>query len=327
LKPLHCRCGQTVYFDNLACGNCGRELAFDPALLRMESESQRGAGLAFCGNRDTASRCNWLAEAAGELCLSCRTSQVIPALSKPENHDRWRKLERAKRRLLYDLMRLGLPVDADRLRFVFKEDRRTNPDVHEEHVNIGHAEGVITINAAEADEVYREEMRVLMNEPYRTLLGHFRHEAGHYYFDVILDDEQRAAARKLFGDEREGYDEALQRYYREGPRPGWEGSFISAYASAHPAEDWAETWAHYLHMQAVLEAAETNGLLTGPVDDNWQGGFVGFMIAINEVMRSLGLADAYPFVVTSAAAARIDFVHAAVQRFTHRRVAPRTSAG
>ena len=318
MRPLACRCGRVVYFDNHSCGSCGRQLAFGPATLSMQAEADPGSGLVFCANRDAAIRCNWLADATGELCLACRSSEVIPTLSKPENLDRWRKLEQAKRRLIYDLLRLGLPVDSDQLRFVFKEDRRTNPDVHEEHVSIGHAEGVITINAAEADEVYREEMRALVNEPYRTLLGHFRHEAGHYYFDMILDDEGLAAARELFGDERQGYDEALRRYYREGPRAGWDNGFISAYASAHPAEDWAETWAHYLHMEAVLETAVTNDLLTEPFGADWKGTFVDFMIAVNEIMRSLGLADAYPFYVTPTVAAKIDFVKDAVQRFTSR---------
>lgn len=327
MKTLACRCGRNVYFDNHACGYCGRRLAFDPGTLLMQGETEAGTGLAFCANRDSASRCNWLADHTGEFCLSCRTSEIIPALSKPGNQDRWRKLESAKRRLLYDLLRLGLPVDPDRLRFVFKEDRRTNPDVHEEHVNIGHAEGVITINAAEADEVYREEMRVLTNEPYRTLLGHFRHEAGHYYFDVILDAEQRAAARELFGDERAGYDAALQRYYREGPTEGWQGAYISAYASAHPVEDWAETWAHYLHILAALETAKSNGLLPQSTDDNWHREFVDFAMATNEVMRSLGLADAYPFIITDAAAAKIDFVDAAVRRFTSRPGGPLSAAG
>ncbi len=293
----------------------------------MQAEAEPGSGLAFCENRDAASRCNWLAAGPDKYCLSCLTSEIIPALSKPENLNRWRKLERAKRRLLYDLLRLGLPVVPGHLRFAFKEDRRTNPDVHEEHVTIGHAEGVITINAAEADEVYREEMRELMNEPYRTLLGHFRHEAGHYYFDVILDADQQAAARTLFGDEREGYDAALQRYYRDGPKPGWEGDFISAYASAHPAEDWAETWAHYLHILAALEAATTNGLLPESAGGDWHGDFVGFAIAMNEVMRSLGLADAYPFIITDVVAAKIGFIDSAVKRFTSRRGEPSSSAG
>ena len=318
MKPLVCRCGRPVYFDNHVCAGCGRRLAFSPETLLMEAEVEPGTRLAVCANRDAASRCNWLASSDGDLCLSCQTSEIIPALSKPENLHRWRKLEGAKRRLLYDLLRLGLPVDPSHLRFVFKEDRRTNPDVHEEHVNIGHAEGVITINAAEADAVYREEMRVLMNEPCRTLLGHFRHEAGHYYFDVVLDDEGRKAARAIFGDERTGYDQALQRYYRDGPRAGWESRFVSAYASAHPAEDWAETWAHYLHIIAVLEAGTTNGLLRFSHADNWKGKFVGFAIAVNEVMRSLGLADAYPFIINDAAAVKIDFVRDAVCRFTNR---------
>ena len=293
----------------------------------MQAEIEPGSGLVFCANRDAVIRCNWLAGNAGQLCLCCRSSEVIPTLSKPENLDRWRKLEQAKRRLIYDLLNLEMPVDANDLRFVFKEDRRTNPDVHEEHVSIGHAEGVITINAAEADEVFREEMRVLLNEPYRTLLGHFRHEAGHYYFDIILDDELRSAARDIFGDERQAYDEALQQHYREGPQPNWEENFVSAYASAHPVEDWAESWAHFMHIQDVLETASTNGLLAERLRDDWKDEFIRFAIAVNEVMRSLGLADAYPFLITPVVAAKLDFVHEAVRRFTNRRVEPVPRAG
>lgn len=246
-------------------------------------------------------------------------------LSKPENRNRWRKLESAKRRLLYDLLRLGLPIDTSELRFIFKEDRRTNPGVHEQQVNIGHAEGVITINAAEADEVYREQMRILMNEPYRTLLGHFRHESGHYYFDMILDESARARARQLFGDERVGYEAALQRHYNEGPHLGWEDRFISSYASAHPVEDWAETWAHYLHIAAVLETAVANGILT--TVDRWETDFVDLAIKLNEIMRAMGLADAYPFVITGTVGRKLDFVHGAIRDFTGRRDEPWSPAG
>ena len=325
MKRLQCRCGQIVYFANHDCAACGRALAFDPLRLEMASEPHPGDGLAFCANRDSASRCNWLA--ADGPCISCRSSETIPALTKPENLDRWRKLEMAKRRLLYDLLVLGLPVDTNRLRFVFKEDRRTNPDVHEEQVNIGHARGVITINAAEADEVYREQMQQQMNEPYRTLLGHFRHESGHYYFDVIVDDSLRAEARMLFGDERNDYDAALQQYYVNGPRSGWESEFISGYASAHPAEDWAETWAHYLHIRAVLETAAANGLTAAATGDDWQAKFIDLAIKLNEVMRSLGLADAYPFVITGRVEAKIAFVHGVVSGCTSRRDAPWPEAG
>lgn len=329
MKRLSCRCGQTVYFENHGCARCGRKLAFDPASLAMASEPEPGAGLPFCSNRVGASRCNWLGDpaVANGACIACRSSEVIPALSKPENRDRWRKLEQAKRRLVYDLLSVGLPVDSSRLRFVFKEDQRTNPDVHEQHVSIGHSQGVITINAAEADDVFREQMRQLMNEPYRTLLGHFRHEAGHYYFDLIVDDELRPEARQLFGDETFGYDEALQRHYLNGPRLGWEEHFITGYASAHPVEDWAETFAHWLHIQSALETASANGLTGASDSDHWQVDFIDLAVRLNDVMRSLGLDDAYPFVITGTIAAKIDFVRRAIRRFTDRPVAPSSAAG
>lgn len=323
MKRLLCVCGRAVYFDNHSCGNCGRQLAFDPASLTMHAEPEPGDGLACCSNRTSTIRCNWLAQPGADTCLSCATSQIIPTLSKPENHERWRKLEQAKRRLIYELLRLGLPVDPTRLRFAFKEDRRSNPDVHDDHVSIGHANGVITINAAEADEVYREQMRQQMNEPYRTLLGHFRHESGHYYFNVVVSDALRDEARALFGDESLPYDAALQNYYQNGPTPGWEERYISSYASSHPAEDWAECWAHYLHICAVLEVADSTGLRTGVDIQKWQTEFIDLVIAVNEVLRSLGLPDAYPFVVTSAIAKKIDFVHKAVSLFSDRQVSDR----
>ncbi|MEO0996434.1 MAG: putative zinc-binding metallopeptidase [Pseudomonadota bacterium] len=319
MRRFTCRCGQALFFDNHRCERCGRQLGFEPGRLELLAEPEPGDGLPFCRNRDSAIRCNWLADGPDPACLSCRSSKVIPSLSKPQNRERWRKLEVAKRRLVYDLLRLGLPVDPTRLRFMFKEDRRTNPNVHEEHVSIGHARGVITINAAEADEVYREQMRQQMFEPYRTLLGHFRHESGHYYFDVIVDDEtRRDAARRVFG-EQTGYDEALARYYRDGPAPDWPARYISSYASAHPAEDWAETWAHYLHIRAALETASANGLLRPDLrQGGWCDGFAELAVGLNELMRSLGLPDAYPFILNAAVAEKLDFIHEAVQAYVSR---------
>ncbi len=318
MRRFACRCGRPVYFENHRCTFCHRELGFDPALLDMVAEPEPGDGLRFCSNRSDHNHCNWLSEQPGP-CLSCRMSKVIPSLSKAENHARIQKLEMAKRRLLYDLLRIGLPVDDTTLRFVFKEDRRTNPDVYDVHVLTGHAEGVITINAAEADEVYREQMRLTMNEPVRTLLGHFRHESGHYYFGDVIDDHNRAAARELFGDETVDYETSVSRYYADGPREDWRNDYISAYASAHPSEDWAETWAHYLHIRAVLEVAKSTGL-TGCVSlEGWRREFVDLVIRINEVLRSLGLADAYPFVITDAIAAKLELVHRAVIDFSDRR--------
>jgi hypothetical protein len=44
------------------------------------------------------------------LCLACRLNNVIPDLSDPESRERWAKVESAKRRLVYSLLRLGLPL-------------------------------------------------------------------------------------------------------------------------------------------------------------------------------------------------------------------------
>jgi len=281
----------------------------------MLSEVSPGDGsLPICANRLTAVRCNWIAlpENKQGYCLSCAMSKTIPTLSKPENHERWRKLEEAKRRLIYDLLLLGLPVDADRLTFHFKEDRRTNPDVSEHHVSTGHSSGAITINAAEADEVFREQMRQAMNEPWRTLLGHLRHESGHYYFTQLVDDENRAEVREVFGDESRDYDAALQYHYANGPPADWSATYISAYASSHPAEDWAECWAHYLHIRSVLQVAVDAGLLQD--GNNWYERFIELVLALNEIMRSLGLPDAYPFVLTDAIVRKIELVHRVIAR-------------
>ena len=329
MKPFHCRCGQRVWFDNHRCVACGRALAFDVGTLTLLAEDAPGSGLAFCGNRASVSHCNWLAGASGPaengatdaeqgFCLSCRLSKIIPDLSKPENHLRWQRLEAAKRRLIVDLLSLGLDVDEQRLHFVFKEDRRTNPDVHDDHVVTGHADGVITINAAEADEVYREQMRQQFDEPVRTLLGHFRHESGHYYFEEVVTADLVNDARALFGDEREAYTPALERYYQDGPPPDWRGRFISGYASAHPAEDWAECWSHYLQMMAALAAAEDAGLVASPGDE-WQNDFVALALGLNDVARALGLPDVYPFIVSEVVARKIGFVHRAVGAFRDRR--------
>lgn len=306
---MQCRCGQQVYFNNDSCVHCGRQLAFDSANLVMLSEETAGAGLPNCANRMTAVKCNWAPLPGNEqgYCLSCAMSKTIPTLSKPENHDRWRKLEAAKRRLIYDLLLLGLPVDPGRLTFHFKEDRRTNPDVSEHHVTTGHVSGAITINAAEADEVFREQMRQAMNEPWRTLLGHLRHESGHYYFTQLIDDQNRAEVRDVFGDESRDYDTALRHYYNNGPADHWSSTYISAYASAHPAEDWAECWAHYLHIRSVLQVAVDAKLLQD--GNNWYERFIELVLALNEIMRSLGLPDAYPFVLTEPVVRKIELVH------------------
>src|SRR5262249_50270393 len=155
----------------------------------------------------------------------------------------------AKRRLVYTLLALNLPLvsrQEDResgLSFEFLADPA---DPAAPRVMTGHAGGVITVNVAEADDAERERRRLQMNEPYRPLLGAFRHEIGHYYWDRLIRGSARLAAfRETFGDERADYAEALDRHHAGGPPGDWQDRFVSAYASSHPWEDWAETWAHY----------------------------------------------------------------------------------
>jgi hypothetical protein len=89
------------------------------------------------------------------------------------------------------------------------------------------------------------------------LLGHFRHEVGHYFWDrlVATDPHQLEEFRVLFGDDRQDYGEALKRHYDEGAPANWQDTYISMYATMHPWEDFAETWAHYLHIVDTLETA------------------------------------------------------------------------
>lgn len=313
MRRFDCACYNRVFFDNHDCVVCNRVLAYDPVRHAMQSFFA-GEGPRLCANRDSEIDCNWVAMPGDHsgLCLSCKTSRIIPSQHKLDNRVRWNKLEAAKRRLIYGLMSLRLPVDPETLAFEFKEDHRTNPYVSDAHVTTGHRAGVITINAAEADDVFREQMRVQMNEPYRTLLGHLRHESGHYYFPLLVTGPLLFEARKLFGDERDDYAAALERYYARADAGGYTDQFISSYASAHPAEDWAECWAHFLHLSALLETAQAEGLKPVTRDAAWYPNVAELLVNMNELTRSLGLPDAYPFVLSEPVIAKIDFVRRVV---------------
>jgi hypothetical protein len=203
-------------------------------------------------------------------------------------------------------------------------------DVDETPILTGHADGVITINIAEADDPERERRRTQLHEPYRTLLGHFRHEIGHYYWDRLIGGRQSLAEfRARFGDERAGYAQALQHHYANGPSAGWQQQFVSAYAASHPWEDWAETWAHYLHMTDTLETAAACGISVRPrraheprlvivpnrvgspggsfdrLIDSW----FPVTYVLNNLNRGLGLPDAYPFVLSTPVLDKLRFVH------------------
>lgn len=337
MKTFHCdRCGHVLFFENTQCVGCGASVGFDPGGMAMRA-FDASTPCQPCPNYLGQNVCNWLvpAPADGGLCRSCELTTVIPDLDKPGHREHWYKLEAAKRRLVYTLLALRLPlvpraVQPDGgLEFHFKSEAGLPPG---EAVLTGHVGGVITLNLAEADDAERERRRVQLHEPYRTLLGHFRHEIGHYYWDrLVRDDAQRLAGfRELFGDERADYGEALKRHYAAGPRPSWQDGFISAYATSHPWEDWAETWAHYLHMIDGLETAAACGLQLAPRNAaepemksppvnpsrahfrKLQRDWAALTYAMNNLNRSMGLNDAYPFVLSAPALAKLEFVHEVV---------------
>ena len=323
-----CGCGQTLFFENTTCLRCGSRLGYDPRsrrMLRLSTATGPGSQKApqseagpLCRNGVDFGVCNWIVGDAGkEYCLSCSLNQTIPDLVDSDRLLWWKQLEHAKRRLIFGLLQLNLPVTGKHesehgLAFRFIEDRRSNPRVAEEHVYTGHSEGVVTINVTEADNMRREMERRHAGELYRTLLGHFRHESGHYYFRLLIDGEKRIARfRDLFGDDRQDYDAALERYY-SGPRIR-DPDFISAYAQSHPLEDWAEIWAHYLHMTDTLETAGFYGLPQGSdhfdsLEDLLQK-WSELTTLLNSLNRSMGLEDAYPFVLSEATIGKLQFVH------------------
>lgn len=288
-----------------------------------------------CSNYAVEGVCNWMvaADDPSALCLSCRTTNVIPALGKPQNRNYWFRLEQAKRRLFYTLLGLKLPTPnrtadpANGLSFQFLED--VSP---QQRVLTGHDDGVITLNIAEADDALREKMRASMHEPYRSLVGHFRHESGHYYWDRLIQNTNWIDEfRELFGDERTDYDLALKQHYAS-PMVNWHLSHISAYASSHPWEDFAECWAHYLHMVDGLETAAAWGLhldhatpegpslLALPVDPEAKSielplieQWLPISQFSNAMNRSLGLHDSYPFVVRAPVVAKLDFIHRVIK--------------
>jgi hypothetical protein len=354
MQTFHCQsCHNPVYFENTQCGHCGHVLGALPDLRCMSALEPAGDDLwtplapaaegrlyRQCENYARHQVCNWMvpADSHRTLCDACRFNTTIPNLEHPENLARWARIETAKRRMIYALIRLGLPLPdkqeaPDRgLAFAFLSSQDAPAG---EPVMTGHADGLITLNIDEADAPLRERTRVDMGERYRTLLGHFRHEIGHYYWDLLISGRPDTldGFRALFGDERIDYQVALGNHHDHGPPPDWQDSFISAYASAHPWEDWAESWAHYLHIIDTLETAASFGLEVerrlpdgsvqradpnfdpyridafDPLIEHW----LPLTFALNSLNRSMGLADLYPFVLTPAAIDKLRFVHALIR--------------
>jgi hypothetical protein len=347
VKAFHCQgCGSLVSFENVKCITCGHVLGFLPSscdLAALEpAESGAWRALAhspdhqfyhFCGNSLQHQVCNWMvaADDPNSFCASCRLNTLIPNLSVPGNTERWHRLELAKRRIIYTIMRLGLPVEGapeqnrPALRFNFIGDLNGGFESLTGHLN-----GLIVINIAEADDDERERRRVNFHEPYRTLVGHLRHEVAHYYWDrLIANGKWLVDFRKLFGDETADYGSALKRYYEQGSPPDWQARHVSAYASAHPWEDWAETWAHYFHIMDMVETAESFGMTLAPEDPAGRSMAAkprnGFDVkmsfdailedwfpltyALNALNRGMGLLDVYPFSLSPQAIGKLQFIH------------------
>jgi hypothetical protein len=346
MKLFQCQnCGQPLYFENTRCERCGLALGYLPDTATITALKPDGGGTN--GAEQTVWRsladnktyrkcanaaydvCNWLISAAlpDAYCAACRHNRLVPDLSLAENVNKWRALEGAKHRLFYTLFQLRLPVETQAesphgLAFQFLAD--VTPSMAP--VMTGHAGGVITINLAEADDAERERRRQEMGELYRTLLGHFRHEIGHYYWDrLIADTPHLEEFRSIFGDERSDYDQALHNYYANGAPADWSEHFISPYASAHPWEDFAETWAHYFHMIDTLETAHVAGLAVSPKLPQSPGAVFDFhplstgmdrlvdawlalTFAVNSINRSMGLHDLYPFLLGPLAVEKLTFV-------------------
>ncbi len=347
-------CGNLLVFDNSRCLRCGTPQSFSPE--RMDLVGRPAHAEAVCGNADLIG-CTWLAREPGGLCLSCRLTRTRPGDDDTAGLRAFAGAERDKRRLVYQLLDLGLPVvprDLDPAGLAFDLlSSRDGP------VSTGHADGVVTIDLAEGHDPHREAVRLQMGEPYRTMLGHLRHEVGHYYFRVLVEarcpqvagEAGRTAAdpgpswargrdslarfRGMFGDEGADYPDALARHYAQGPPAEWAQRHVSAYATAHPWEDWAETFAHYLHIRDTLQSASAYGMVvTGPAtapaelvellrSDPAAGqatrGFAEIVsawlpltYALNAVNRSMGKDDLYPFLLTQPVIGKLAFVHALV---------------
>jgi hypothetical protein len=331
-------CKELLYFENSACLNCQHPVGFDVKAFSLLTLNKDAEGyvpvnhpyelLRYCSNADLGT-CNWLVPAAqaSPFCRACELNRIIPELSSQENKEKWQRIEVAKHRLVYSLLRIGLPVGPKRMAsetegiaFDFKADATPGT-----RVMTGHDNGVITLNIEEADESELTRHKLDLGEKYRTLLGHFRHEIGHYYWELLIKDSAYLPRfRQLFGDEQEDYGDALKSYYRNGIQVNWNDFFISPYASAHPWEDWAESWAHYMHMMDTLETAYSFGIgihrremetqvssdpHTLPAFDDIVTTWFPLTFAVNSLNRSMGHADFYPFIVSGPVIDKLKFIH------------------
>lgn len=335
------RCGSALAFAALTCPLCGIDVGYVPDQLAMRSlEAITPAAQYHVAGDDrphwrclnAAWGCNWmLPVGSGPWCRSCATTRGRPDEGRPASIDAWMAAEAAKRRVIHQLDELALtfeirsPATPDGLAFDF---------VHVPSAGgiTGHLDGVVTLDLAEVDEHHRGLLRRDLDETYRTVIGHLRHEIGHYFWGRLVgQSDDLEQFRVLFGNERSDYAEAIERHYAPGERAWDTTRFVTAYASVHPSEDWAETFAHYLHIldatgtalahevappaardaaaERVLQAMEFSEIL-----DIWRP----INAAIGAIAESLGTPDPYPFDPTGVVVDKLAFVHRQITSHTER---------
>ena len=321
MKAFSCRvCDAALFFENYQCMTCGTLQGFsrdERAIVPLDDQRMyvdaRGESWHTCRNAGVAA-CTWLATADDELCFSCSLTRTRPNRDDGVGLPQYVVAERAKRHVIVELDTLGFPIE---------------PRSHEhpaglafdllssvaENVVIGHDNGLITIDVAESDIAHREKVRARLDEPYRTMLGHFRHEIGHYFEGVLVQGDLLDRARELFGDETKDYQAEIERHYSQGPPGGWEASYISMYATMHPYEDFAETFAHYLHINETIDNARQFGLMAvAPVTsftsfrDVVSGLWIPLSIALNQINRGMGKEPLYPFTIPDMVIEKLEFV-------------------
>jgi len=331
-------CNNSLYFENSFCLKCNHAVGFIPEEFLFTTLENTTVGYTSINHKNRFYRycpnavlgtCNWLipVENTNFFCTACQLNRTIPDLINIDNQLKWKRIEIAKHRLVYSLLRLGLPIkskaaepEAGGIAFDFMAD--TSPA---KKVMTGHDNGLITLNIEEANEILSVTHRLNLGEKYRTLLGHFRHEIGHYYWDVLIQNGRYLEKfRKIFGSEAADYGKALEQYYKTQTPANWNNNFISPYATAHPWEDWAETWAHYMHMMDTLETAWSFGIgvqlqSTATIinDDPYTIQNFNTIIerwfpiafAVNSLNRSMGHADFYPFVISAPVIEKLQFIH------------------
>lgn len=331
-------CNNQLYFENSTCLACKHPVGFEAGKFEMVTLDNHPNGYSplnnknelfrFCSNAKLGT-CNWLipVSQSSPFCIACGLNRTIPSLSDNRNQGKWQRIEIAKHRLIYSLLRLHLPVkpkindnETEGITFDFIADNSSK-----ERVLTGHDNGIITLNIEEADEGVRTRHKLDLGEKYRTLLGHFRHEIGHYYWEVLIRNSTLLEKfRLLFGDEQKDYGQSLETYYNTETASNWNEYFISPYASSHPWEDWAESWAHYMHMMDTLETAwlfgvgiNHPGIQSSVVADPYltqdfnaiAERWFPLTFAVNNLNRSMGQSDFYPFIIAARVIEKLGFIH------------------